>query len=172
MRFDGFPGAKTIVWITSGAPNRPNYPHGCKDFPISIRREATLRASARDVCRPFEVRGLHALPPALYDDARADQHGHGYRRRPAHRSDALNRARNIVRYVASTCEFEWRYVCRRIEHRQGDHRRRSRTHAGDIRSRLRARPPTENIASSRCRAHARESAWMRQRDIGRRNPES
>ncbi len=31
---EGFPGAKTLVWITSGTPNRPSYPHGCKDFTI------------------------------------------------------------------------------------------------------------------------------------------
>ena len=29
------PGPKTIVWITSGVTNWPNYPHGCKDMSIA-----------------------------------------------------------------------------------------------------------------------------------------
>ncbi len=48
--FEGFPGAKTIVWITSGAPNRPSYPHGCKDFPITDTAGSYVAGKCTDVC--------------------------------------------------------------------------------------------------------------------------
>jgi VWFA-related protein len=53
-QFKRFPGPKSIVWITQGAPNWVDYPHGCKDaiFPLEIGSYAAGKCGSACTMRP------------------------------------------------------------------------------------------------------------------------
>ncbi len=49
--FTEIPGPKTIVWITSGVTNWPNYPHGCKNMTITGESESYVAGKCTTNCR-------------------------------------------------------------------------------------------------------------------------
>ena len=49
--FAAIPGSKTIVWITSGVSNWPDYPHGCKDTMITEGSGSYVGGKCTSNCR-------------------------------------------------------------------------------------------------------------------------
>ena len=49
--FVEMPGPKTIVWITSGVTNWPDYPHGCKDMTITEESGTYVAGKCTSNCR-------------------------------------------------------------------------------------------------------------------------